>query len=290
MSSLSHLWGEYLKQSDKVSNSELLKNKSSQNITFMKKMGFSPDFIEAAKIERGTIYGDLQLDWMYSWIQRQNRFFELRPKMLPIGDDGCGNFIYLYDVSNPDSQIIYMCHDPAVLMVIANSMEEFLQRILIILAETNNEQELFSSYIEKYEFSEAAMRIWKQGYYNGQNSELGFIHQKHSNSKVYANFTNAKPGAGISLSFFGKYTEIYYTNLKDVIAIEKMETDGIKKLKYKDKRAWVYFALTLPLLYFILGLIKLTPASRIAIILGVLLIIPWVIDFVRFLRKSGPRL
>jgi len=192
MSSLSHLWGEYLKQSDKVSNSELLKNKSSQNITFMKKMGFSPDFIE--------------------------------------------------------------------------------------------------SYIEKYEFSEAAMRIWKQGYYNGQNSELGFIHQKHSNSKVYANFTNAKPGAGISLSFFGKYTEIYYTNLKDVIAIEKMETDGIKKLKYKDKRAWVYFALTLPLLYFILGLIKLTPASRIAIILGVLLIIPWVIDFVRFLRKSGPRL
>lgn len=284
------LWKELLEQLGELPHFTVLSSKASKNIQFMKKMDFADNFTDAAKIQRGFNCGDIQIDWMYAWLQRQNRFFELRPKMLPIGDDGCGNFIYIYDISQPNSPILYMSHDPAVLMVIANSMEQFLSHILGIVKKTSNQRELFSNFMDDARLSESAMKIWKEGSYNGVDNNLGFHFQKISDDKVHANFAKAKPHSGISLAFFGKYTEIYYTNIKEVVVIEKMEVDGVKKLNKKDKRAWILLAILLPLSYVLLGLIKLPTAQRIAIILSTFLLAPWFFDFIRFIRKSGPRL
>jgi len=151
-------------------------------------------------------------------------------------------------------------------------------------------QEIFSTFMETYGFSDAAMKIYKKGVFNGAEDNLGFNYKKISDVRVHADFSTAKSKSGISLAFFGKYSEIYYTNLTDVVVIENMNDNDLSVLKRKDKKSFLFFAILLPFSYFLLGLFQLTPSTRIALIVGTLFFLPWMFDFIRFIRKHEPRL
>ena len=269
-----------------------LKSKSKDNIKFMTKMGFAPEFIEAAQTHRGMTYFDLEIDWMMSWLQRQNMFFEFRPKMLPIGTDGCGNLIYLYDVSDPDTSVIYYCHDPAVIMVIAVNMTQFLEQLSLLAKLDRIKQgkdDLFDVFMEKNKLSDSSMKIWEHKIYNGEENNLG-LHTSNFADKIHVDFSKALPGAGVSLAYFGKYTEIYFTNEKNVISIEKMDRNGVEELNRKDRNATIIFVsgtilCTIVLIAFEQSILKSIFFSLIIMIF--IMVIP---DYFTVLFKRGPRL
>ena len=60
------LWVELLNHAKQLSDCKTLKVQSSENIRYMKKIGFAQAFIDCAEIQRGLEFSDLQIDWMYA--------------------------------------------------------------------------------------------------------------------------------------------------------------------------------------------------------------------------------
>lgn len=201
------------------------------DIEYLEAIGACRELIEAAK----HLPGINNIYWAPTEKMREYTPDCLAGSLV-IGDDGCGNFIYWMDVGDANSKIIYVCHDPAVIMVIAETASEWLEGLMQGFQSPTFRQKQESDWgnfftnsgLEAPEF-----KIWDTGFYNGADNELGL--KRHLKDGLsYFDFADAKVGAGVSLQVNGKHTTLEPGEKTGIVRMGTLSKQAIKSQRKGD--------------------------------------------------------
>lgn len=150
-------------------------------------------------------------DWMF-----RNSF--------SIGGDGCGNFVIWMDASKIDSKILFICHDPSEVTILANSPAEFFDHLHTYLSnhEFNDKNSLLYGYLEN----------WKPP----TDTSSGIFHTNKNDRDVF-DFNVGNIGDTVSLDFRGKYTIVSKSDRAGVLTLKTEEEETVRKIQMRD-RIW----------------------------------------------------
>ncbi len=97
-------------------------------------------------------------------------FWELSPNSITLGHDGFGNY-WVLDIDSDGNlgKVFFACHDPAVFIVHAQSLNEYLQQLF------DFHQNPEDNYIENFQIN-TVMTVWEQQ--NDFLSKTDFIEQR----------------------------------------------------------------------------------------------------------------
>ena len=167
------------------------------------------------------------------------------PNSLIIGDDGCGNHMCWLDVRNANSKILFLCHDPAIIMVIANTATEWIEGLIGGYNSPTFDEKGETSWGVFYEASgleKSEKKIWREKINNGENDDFGLVKWQKSGLS-YFDFNNAHPGAGVSLDYNGKHTCIETGDQTGILALGVLSKETIKSQRRAD--VIIYFLMAI---------------------------------------------
>lgn len=141
---------------------------------------------------------------------------------VPIGKDDLGNFVLWMDVTRLDSQILFVCHDPSEVTVLANTPVNFLDDFKNYISNSTGKikQYILSSYLEDWVYE--------------PKFPTGIIHQKHSDTEVF-DFNTANIGDSITLDALGKNTIVIESTPPGRLTLGTESEEVITKLKRRDR-------------------------------------------------------
>lgn len=152
-------------------------------------------------------------------------FTELIPHSITLGHDGFGNFWILDMKENGDlGKIYFACHDPAVLVIYSDTLNEFLLSLEEFY--TNPEKNYLNKVHDK-----VVMEIWKKNpntfdinEFRENNIEFGsFLEEFNDDNWIVADLRNGEKKDGFAWGLFGsnEFTKRHPTELIWVIQKKK---------------------------------------------------------------------
>ena len=232
------VWKQYISLAQKFY--EIENNITPTDIKYLEKIKANPDIIEAAEFSAGI--EEFYLAPTEEMRQYTPDFFK---DSLAIGDDGAGNFIVWMDIKDSNSKILWVCHDPAVIVVLADSPIAFFEGLIEGFDSPTfreKEESALGNFFENIKLDTFESLIGKNGFYNGDSNELGLVetinHENH-----FFDFTHAQVGVGIRLDLNGRYTSIEPTDKVGVITVGKQSDTRIKSQQKQDLLLYTLMAL-----------------------------------------------
>ena len=197
----------------------------SPDINYLKGMGAHEELLAAAKhnhvvdefnLAPNQKVRDYAPDWMFK-------------NAAVIGGDGCGNYAVWMDVSRMDSPILFICHDPAEVTVLAKSPAIFFESLRAFLPQydTKNSINLLGAYLES----------WTPQL----TGKTGITHISKAGQDLF-DFNGAEVGDSVALDYRGKYTIVQKPSRPGVLRLATEAEDTIKYVKRRD-RIWAFIIL-----------------------------------------------
>lgn len=154
-------------------------------------------------------YREFSPDWMFK-------------NAIPIGDDGCGNYVLWMDASRIDSPILFVCHDPAEVVVLSKSPTEFFNTMRLHLSSSDGKGQhgILYDYINSWTPQTAA--------------SSGIIHTPKSNRDVF-DFNAANTGDAIALDVRGKHTIVLKPSQPGVLNLGTEAEDVVAQMRRRDR-------------------------------------------------------
>lgn len=268
ISELIALYSEVIKVTEADEQS---KNSSSAYIEKMLSHGLHNGFYKLAKEQSYILIGDISVDWL-AIKKNLESYSNLKTMfMLTFAYDDSGNSFHIYDGKNIKSPIIFTIHDPEVFIVVADNLIDFFNDILTLKVPSK-----LQNYIEEVNLDDNVSKIYSQKLYNGDSNELG-LSVIHLAKSLKVDFSTAKKGSGVKVSYFGELTKIKRNLKKHSFSFVKPSSDDVKKHN-TEKLLSKLFLIGVPFSILILLLIYLPNKSE-NIWLYILLLPIWIILF-----------
>jgi len=226
-------------------------NQPSVRARYSKSQDLHLFFLKIIEISDSIIGDDFTIDWSLPFSDYENLSNYKTLFCLSFAKDNDGNSFHIYDATKENSPIIFKSHDPEMMIVVAHNLCDFIHSLQKYSSERsldtlNNwfESEL-SDYLEKT--AKVTEVEWDK------NDLRGMTLDKKENS-IQIDFSNAKVGAGISLSYFGDLTRLKRNFKSGKISLFKPSKEEVKK--HKLEKTQVHLALIgIPSAFFVFFLI-----------------------------------
>lgn len=224
-------WGAFADSIEHLGHKSSLAVESA-DILYLKGMGAHKELMAAVKYNHAADEfnlapnqkaRDYTPDWMFK-------------NAMAIGGDGCGNHAVWMDVSRMDSPVLFICHDPSEVTVLAKSPEDFFKNLRAFLPHYNakNNANLLGAYLQ----------TWTPQL----TGKTGIIHTTKADQDLF-DFSEAEIGDSVALDYRGKHTIVKKPYQTGVLRLTTEADDIIKKVKCRD-RIWAFIALaTLGLIF-----------------------------------------
>ena len=155
---------------------------------------------------------------------------------IPLCEDGCGNCVIWMNVSRIDSLILFICHDPSEVTVIAESPAAFFEnlRAFLLLHDKKGDFDILYEYLQNWSVQ------------SGKKTGIG---HKTTGEKDIFEFGEANVGDSVSLHHRGKYTIVMEPELAGQLILATEDNDIIKKVKRRDQRWTIGFLIALGIVF-----------------------------------------
>ncbi len=210
-------WDAFAKALNAKNNNDHL-NVELADIEYLKKLEAHEDLIVSAKnchiteafnIAPNKKARKFSPDWMFK-------------NSITIGQDGRGNFAIWMDVSKMDSLVLFVCHDPSEVTVLAKSPADFFDDLRVFLTSygPKNHFGLLDEYLKNWEPEiETVSKI---------------VHSKQMNIDIF-DFGVANVGDRVALDHRGKNTIVKESNQRGVLLLTDEEESVIRSVKRRDQ-------------------------------------------------------
>lgn len=210
------------------------------DIAYLKSIGAADELIEAA-----SSLPSINNVYLAPSAEMREYAPDCFANSLIVGDDGTGNFMCWMDVTEANSKILYLCHDPGVVMVIANSAVEWLEGLVQGFQSPTfdkMEESDWGNFFETSGLEKRESEIWKTNFYNGKTGELGLKHWQE-NGLSYFDFADAQVGTGFSLCFNGKYSVLEVGKQTGVVVMGVLSQEEVRLERRDDIMIYTLMAL-----------------------------------------------
>lgn len=227
--SLSDLWKTYVDLVRKSHPNAV--DEIEPDMAHLKSIGACPELLKAAGYQA-------EIDNIYWAPNKELREYapDFFANSLTVGDDGCGNFYCWLDVRDENSSILYICHDPPMIMVVADTAADWIKAPIKISESQGFDETKESSWDQFYDamdFNDMLRNSGNSSLYNGQNNELGLSHWQRD-GLTYFDFNNARPKARVSLDYNGKHTAVVPIDKTGILALGVKDKETIKSQRRTD--------------------------------------------------------